>query len=374
MNVWIDNTGLQSAGAALLGPPTPDLDQSALYQLATLVAFSDNLLLSNFEKTSVTSRSEEILHELANIGLAPEVIEIVTTNTETFAEACEKAADYCKDKLSEAFSPTSDSLTTEYPAALSKSDVERQIIVSFEVLFSDSRQQLDEIRQRSLDMHAAGAVAYMLSSNEDLRISTRNIVSDHDGSWLVFRQIENFLRYHLNDFLAERAQARYAPSVGRAKLIRRKNLAVAARISELIDVLAIRLAGHPLKVPSVHSYLKEKSNKDPRSVICEAIRIRENTTELRDRLSKRLAGIELSDYSICLDREIEELGKELEAQLGLREEPTFVNAIDIEAVIGLPPLTLSVSGRKLLEWWQYRSACVRNALLTDISRMGSGQH
>lgn len=216
---------------------------------------------------------------MAKIGLAPKVIEIVTTNTETFAEACEKAADYCKDKLSEAFSPTSDSLTTEYPAALSKSDVERQIIVSFEVLFSDSRQHLDDVRHRSLDMQAAGAIAYMLSSNEELRTAARNIVSDHDGSWLVFRQMENFLRYHLNDFLAERAQARYAPSVGRTKLIRRKNLAVAARISELMDVLAVRLAGHPLKVPSVHSYLKEKSNNDPRGVIYEAIRIRESTTE-----------------------------------------------------------------------------------------------
>ncbi|MEL6445675.1 MAG: hypothetical protein AAFR95_13195 [Bacteroidota bacterium] len=366
MKVWIDNTGLQAAGSSLTEEPTHSIE--GLLQLATLVAFSDVLSLNAFEGSTVAAKSAEVKDVLTSIGLDPRAIDLVRIAPESYAVACEQAAAFCRDKLSEAFLPSQDSTSAEFPPSLSEEEVHTQVTRGLQVLFCNDAKLLEDFRAESLDMKASGAVAYMLSSDGQLRVAARDLIAAYEGSWNVWRQVENFLRYHLNQELAQQADASYAPSVGRARVIRANATAVGMRIAELLDGLSERLKGRALHIPSIHRYLLRQSGGDPHGVVYEALRVRAETTTLRTHLRSRLSRSSSATQHASLEREIAELGRELEAQLGLREEPTWQNAIDISFVIGLPPIAITASSKKLKEWWDYRSAQARNAILTDISR------
>ena len=77
MRLWLDNTGLHSAGLCLLGRARNDSDIRGLLQLATFLVFSESLLVNGFEADSVLKRTWEIKGQLVDWGLEYPELSIV---------------------------------------------------------------------------------------------------------------------------------------------------------------------------------------------------------------------------------------------------------------------------------------------------------
>lgn len=366
MRVWIDHTGFQAAGASL----SEENPSDGLMQFATLLAFSDRVELNRSESPAIRAGSVEVREELSRIGVSNGVLGFRQTADGDYKEACLRAAAYCQDKIGEAFAPVSDPLASQFPASMTSGDVSRQLNWITDVLFADGPAVIDEARAWASEAKSDGAVVLMMVTNDRLRSAVAAAVAAYGLNAVVLRQIENFLRFHLNQELGRTAGATYAPSVGRARVVRANAQAVALRVGELLNGFAERTQNRSLGIPSVHQYLLNQSGGRPQGVIETALQVRDRTADLRARLAIRLDATDVAARS-TVEREIRELSEELEAHLGLRTAPSPWDAVDFSIVVALPPLTLAVSGRKLAEWWSYRKAEARNAVLTEISRGGT---
>ena len=75
-----------------------------------------------------------------------------------------------------------------------------------------------------------------------------------------------------------------------------------------------------------------------------------------------------ASHNEALDKEIEEISTNIRMNLGLEPAPTIWNALDVSLVTAIPPIALSLSGKEIKEWWNFKKASKRNALLTEVSR------
>ncbi len=103
MQLWIDNTGLQSAGHCLEGRASHDYDVHGLLQLATLVIFGNKVALNGFEANSIAKRSQEIVDKLRTIGITEDILSINPITKPEYRLACQTAANSIAAFLNDGF-------------------------------------------------------------------------------------------------------------------------------------------------------------------------------------------------------------------------------------------------------------------------------
>jgi hypothetical protein len=223
--------------------------------------------------------------------------------------------------------------------------------------------------KEALKLKAPGAVEYMMACSKALREAVRRTKSRHLGwSEAASYQLNIFLRYHLNDALADQAFSKYAPAVGRAELIERRNQYILNAMGDITDQVVTDLRGKPLGIPSTLAALLQRSKGEPRAILAVAREIREYSGSMRQSLTK-LAEAYPSDTPesrFDIQREVTEIGKQLRRSVGLEKASTLRDAVELRMVLGLP--VLSVSVMKVVDWLRHQRQNRRVAVLTELVR------
>src|SRR5687767_3948433 len=107
MKLWIDNTGLHSAGVCLEGRASLEhnYDVRGLLQLATLVIYGNKVSFNGFENRIIANRSREIVEQLQAIGITEDIVSINPVTEIEYALACKTTAESIAPELFEGFNP-----------------------------------------------------------------------------------------------------------------------------------------------------------------------------------------------------------------------------------------------------------------------------
>jgi len=372
MRVWLDNTGVQSAALCLSGQGRSESDIKSLLQLATLIAFSDSLLVNGFEVPEVARRTAEISHNLAALGLDESAFCIQAETEDSFAAACAEAADGAAEDLPYVFRPAEPTAGDVLPPLLSPAMRATQAAFPDALAAEPSGQVLRELRVEALGRKSAGAVQIMLAESAELRRAVREVRSAFSPfSESCAEQLSGALRCFLNETLAARHSASYVPAVARAELVRRESTAAIAAVERALGQVVEDLTPKPLSVPPIASYLIQKARGDPKGIIQEAIALREKTADVRAWLGRRLRSSErdYSKYVHELLSSTEALRDLVRRELRLDKRALLTDGIELQLVLGVP--TASLSASVLRTWVKSRVSHGRIAILTDVSKVAA---
>ena len=412
MHLWIDNTGLYSAAQSLLGYSQGEDDTKGLLQLATLLIFAETLFVNGFEQEEVSGRTKGVKHHLEHLGLDEMGLSIVPSSKEEYARACEVAASRCADDLYWAFNPGKQEpsaprqlsiqdlvihVDTSLPLGLSIQDsvihghadipsrAEKALIAKIGDLVHESDKRIEEIKQSALDKRASGAIEYMFAASPELRDSVSKLgYSKLDSRTFIYR-LNAFLRYYLNDALAEKMSIYYVPAVARSRYVRRQNNFLIKKLSNKMDDAVSQLRGEPLNVPSVQSVLINRAKGKPEGIIRAALELREEATELRKWLYDLAQKHDLRESKGRAEAfgQIDKLSIAIEQCLRPAKAPRLSKALEFSAVVSLviptaeapiplqPGVELGVSVDEFCKWVKYRWGDRRIAILTEISKEAS---
>jgi len=367
MDLWIDNTGLQTAGRCLSRVAESDYDVRGLLQLATLIIYGDKLELNGFEENRISTRSRELRQQLIDLGLESEALSIADMTRDAYSLACQTTAQFAASELQDRFQPDEHDFIGCEPPHLPPGMTERQVLFVDLARERDDSYAVCKSLESALDDQAVGAVEYMLAVSPELRAAIAKMMRQHPKwSHTHSYQLNVFLRYYLNDTLAGQALSTYAPAVGRAELVHRRNSYVRNELIRVVDTVVNEIRTSPLGIPSVDAALIDRSKGEPTALLAEAIEMRSRSAELRSWLRRHVERFkeDTSEGRFEIQKNIRELGEQLRKDIGIQRAPTLGDAVDFQFVIGLP--AVSISGTKLLEWLRYRLASRRIAALTDI--------
>lgn len=367
LRLWIDNTGLHSAGLCLYGKARARIDVDGLLQLATFIAFSDKILVNGFELESVHNMSLDIRSELICLGLNKECLNFANETEASFALACQIAAEDAAIDLPDAFNPIESNLVGLAPAdlpqrlRLAQGDIKRIFKNGF------SGTEVNYFGKQKLDNKAADAIPYMLLISPSLRKAIKLYFSEHPGlSPNKIDQLNAYLRYYLNNVLASENSARYAPAISRARILRQDHDEVIHRLDGVMDTVEAQLGFKNLGIPAVSRMLMERARGDPRGVITESIALREKTTYLRNWLSYRISRLERNSPNAAPDLDLitKDLLVTLKTELGILKKPRLRDAIEVLFILGIP--APNVKGSKLLEWLEHRLKRRKIIVLSEL--------
>jgi hypothetical protein len=178
-----------------------------------------------------------------------------------------------------------------------------------------------------------------------------------------------YLRNLHNDFLAKRLNAKYGPSVDRSRLMRINRANIIEKIDKILDNTTAKLKNHSLGIPMISQVLIDIGKGDPKSIIYEALEMREKALKfhnLINQLSDKVLGNSY-EQRFEFEQQINDLTNDLQKTLKLQIEPRFIDALDLNFVLGIPNLKLSVS--KLVEWVKYRIRKQEIVVLTNLSKL-----
>lgn len=371
VKLWIDNTGLQSAGLCLEGRASPatDNDPRGLLQLATLIAFGNEISLNEFEHGDFQQRTISAIELLKNVGIDENIINVAPITEKQYARACQNAAEEASKTLKNSFNPDVKNLLGLEPAERPRATFARQIRFVDWVRFSKVAPDFAEVKETALSEKGIGAVEYMISCSPVLRDVIYDIINmsdfwDDDKSYNLMM----YLRYCLNQSLAKNGNHIYSPAVTRASLICQQNDYIVSLVVKEIDDIVRELRSVPLGIPSTFEFFLNKSKGDPKGIVETALEIRNFTGPLRDKLQKISYDLnaESSREFFEARKEIKELGAQLRRDTKLKGKARFIDAVSITFVFGIP--TVKLSGKDLLEWIVQMRNKRRNSVLTDIAR------
>jgi hypothetical protein len=350
--ISIDNTGLHSAGRCLFGTSAGDADIDGLMQLATQIVFADEINMSSFESAVVRGRSWEILESLSALGLPRSALNIRELDEPAFARACRRAAAKFAEDL-EGHRWGAEGVAAMLPFTVPELRGTSTLGSLNELICSGvSDTQRGELLQSAFGQRAAGAEHYMLMSCDALWESVRRLARDSPWGPEQTQQLSVYLRYYLNEEIAELWSSIYAPAVARGRLVLRRTEIVLRALESAFARAAEKLAPHLPGVPSVAGALVLLANGDPAGVIEQAVRAREKATGLRRCIrafARNLASDE-ADHGHSTRADIESLGLTLEQELGLREAPRFTDALDFRTIWLLPIPSIP----KVREWLTFK--------------------
>jgi hypothetical protein len=369
MKLWIDNTGLQTAFQCLDGWANPHYDHSVrgLIQLSTLIIFGNQITLNGFEDGNVATKSQEAVERLQTLEIDQETLRIEPIGKEEYGLACYTAAESIAAELVESFNPAEHMLLGGEPPDLPRGVKKRQ--VEFIRLASEPEGSplLTRVMETALDDKAIGAVEYMLASSPQLRSAVVDLIASYpDWEDPYSYQLNVFMRYHLNDALADQCFSKYAPAVRRAELIDRRHQYVLDALSSQLDDAVAELRGEPLGIPSVLGALLQRSKGEPEAMIKVAREFREYSTALRNALEKladRFAD-DTPEVRFELQQQVKELGHQLRRDLKLEKAATLRDALELRFILGVP--VFFISGSALLKWAEQRRMRRRTAVLTEV--------
>lgn len=376
MRVWIDNTGLHSVGRCLdgSGAGTYIWDQNndvrGLLQFATLIIFSDQVFLNDFEPPLIADASEDIRVKLDALGFEKANLNIAAISREQYSRACFNAAEMVGNDLPFGFVRDERQIL-----GLDPIDIPRGAIFTAQrvprLVNETDEAKLARTKSGALDVKAAGAIEYMLTTSRKLRTALKSLIeADVEWSPNDSYHIEMTLRSQLNTELAKENGATYAPAISRAEIANRQNLFLLRLIGDVVDPIVESLNPQSLGIPSVYKALLARSKQEPKGIIEEAVRLRALAAELRSYLGRfqMMKGVDDPTQRYELMRAIRELGKYLEGAL-VPNVRTGIDPLSVEMNVGIP--TARISGRSAIEWVKQRRAKGRLLALTEICKLAA---
>jgi hypothetical protein len=344
-----------------------DFDVRGLLQLATLVIYGNKVSLNGFEGKGIAKRSLEIVEQLRTLGITEDILAISPVTEAEYALACMTAANSIAAELCDSFNPEEHRLIGGEPPELPRGLQERQVKYITIAREPKGSVKLRKIKSGALKDKATGAVEYMLACSHALREAVSRAVSLHPN-WREMHsyQLNVFLRYHLNEALAEQSFSKYTPAVARAELIQRRSQYLIEALQDVVDETVEELRGKPLGVPSTLAALLQRSRGEPQAILKVAREMREHSGALRDSLevlaTKHPNDTPESRFEIR--SVITELGRQLKRDVGLEKATKLRDVVELKFVMGVP--ALSVSCTKLVDWIQERRKSKRTAVLTEL--------
>ena len=368
MRLWIDNTGLHSAGCALLQGARAELDVRGLLQLATLLVFGDEVLFSGFESDEVATRSVAIVDRLYSLGVPASVLRASVETATSYQHACYDTAHRLSGRLAATFQPNEAGII-----GLEPSDLPPRVAAAQPAFVRLSAQdisagELSDAQAAAFEDKAAGAIQYLMAISPELRAAVRSLSTRSGWQPIDSYQLNAYLRFHLNTSLAASRDAVYTPAIARARLHRKRNASIVARLLDQVDEVVKKLSDTPLPAPAVAQALVIKAKGHPERVIEQALYYRTRATRLRTFLRKALEDVDprSGEGSLKTDETVRELGNTLETELGLKPRLAFAEALDVLFVLGLPIPELS--GQKLVQWTNQQWHARQAAVLTELAR------
>lgn len=170
MRIWIDNTGLQSAGVCLDGRGKSNFDAKGLLQFATFLVYGNRTLINGFEADPISSKTKEFKEQFTDLGVPTDAIHIDDDISEsTYASACEEAAKNAAECLYYEFNPREFEILAGEPPDLPRGAIGRQVDFVQLAGADSGSEALASKKQNALKDKAVGACEYMLASSEELR-------------------------------------------------------------------------------------------------------------------------------------------------------------------------------------------------------------
>ena len=369
MRLWIDNTGIQSAGVCLDGHGKTEFDVKGLLQFATFLVYGNRTLINGFEKNPISSKTLEFKEHFTHLGVPDDAIHIDNEITEkVYAKACIAAAEDAADNLEYEFNPREFEVLGGEPPDLPRGVLGRQVEFIDIANLNEGSEHLEEIKKSALTDKAVGACEYMLAANAHLR----NQVVNYRRSFEQWNescsyQLNIYLRYKLNSALARDHGTFYAPAVGRSQVMKDRSDFIVHTFNKALDDVLSDMREESLNIPSLYAYLLQKSKGEPRAVVKEALEVREKTAAIRAQLQNYAESFDKDDHKRRheIELEIQALGEALREMVGLRDKATFRSALDFQLVWGVPAPT--VSATKFLKWVDRRITYRNLAVFTEIA-------
>jgi len=367
MDLWIDNTGLQSAGLCLEGKARDEDDVRGLLQLATLIVFG-RVRLNGFEHEQVRRGSESVLARLRSVGIPADVIDLENVQQDTYADACLKAALHAAQELERGFVISgSNPFSSLEPPELPRGTRERQ--EAFVELLDQSVSDLRKTAESALSERAMGAVDFMVSSSPSLRAQLAQLDLRCQRPY----QINVYLRFCLNEALGRHFRSTYAPSVARAELVERNATSILDALGEetsnIVSEYRDRFSHCALDIPTVWAFLLHKAKGDPESVLIEASSLRSETKLLRSALSAMDNSMKSGDLRSEFDQRntVRDLADQMRARLDPSEQTGVLDAISVK----LSPTTGSVglSLGEIKKWYSKQRQKPLIVALTDVVKV-----
>src|ERR1044072_362440 len=372
MKLWIDNTGLQSAGVCLERRARSDYDVRGLLQLATLVIFGDNISLNGFEDEIIAARSRAMAHSLESVGVR-DIVFVRPVSEPAYKQACKAAAEKVASDLSSFLVPGGVApWSTGEPPDLPRGLLERQFRYVELANESEGSARLRDVEALALQDKAVGAVEYMMAISPELRDSVARLRRTSTFGDRESYDLNIVLRYHLNESLADRSSSTYAPALGRAERVTRRSNYVIDVLSAVADNTAndLRKQVHlgPLGIPSVLAAILERSKGEPKRVFEVAMKFRQQAWELRQVLQELAAKYPEDTPESRLERQkyIAELGQQLRRDVGLDRATSVFDAIQVQFAFAVPVPTVRIG--ELLRWLREFQKRRRAAVLTELVR------
>lgn len=362
MKVWIDNTGLHSAGRCLAGKATLDQHLRGFLQLATLLIFSDSITYGDYEIEEVAETGQRYRQRLISLGVDPPTLTSRHVGQSAYGRACKATARLAAE---------------EWPSHFDRC-VSEAIVASFDVPTGVKAREnwipafvhgpnVDNPEALLSSRRATGAVEYMLSDSPLLRAAVAGTI-DTAPNWGAAEsyRLLSFLRSILNDQLAKQGKATYVPAVSRAEQLNRESTIISAHVEQHLKEMAGRWKPAAPSIPRVSLALLRRAKGDPAGVVSEALEMREKARWPRKHLRQRLA--ELNRDPLAADDEFrdEDFERYARSVLGLENEPRLIDALEMQFIVGLPAISLSAG--KLYDWVQHSLWKRRLVILTDLSR------
>lgn len=368
MELLIDNTGLHSAARTIFANAEKEIDVKGLIQLSSLIIFSNRIRLAGLEDKFVKTHTAEILSNLGSLGVSQDIISIDEENSDFLKKMCKSTAEECANFLFTAcHSPSSDFIGS-HPDNLPGNSLVLKISFDNLVRKDFTEEQFLELQEGYLERKLEGATHYMFAVSETLRLALRKIlVNSQRQKTKLLRQIDVFLRLHLNENIAKHRGLKFTPAIARAQLLRYNHNFIMSELSKMLDKSIEKYKSSSLEVPSLTKYLLEKGGGHPEKMIEIALNAREKAQNLRKWITKlSIKHDENSNVGKAdIHYEIKELSNLLLADLGINR-PTLSSGIEIGLAFGvLPQITLN---KEFFRWLEYKRKKGKLALLTEISK------
>ena len=368
MKVWIDNTGLHSAGRCLVREATIDEDVDGLLQFATLLVFAEKISFADYSSERIAAESGRFQAALKSEGVGRGTLVKSRLDETGYQKACSATAEAAADDWPHQLDGEAD----EPPDAAfdAPTHADRPMGWAVALAAGGPIPALPGIGEGgTLQKKGGYAVEYMLAMSPALRESVDRTRSERGWGAIETEKLESLLRASLNDRLARDRGASYVPAVSRARQLARENSKLIGQLDRELGDMVRRLQPTAPPVPSVIANLMDRGRRHPAGIIEEALKMRSKAGWLRNYLSERLARLDGDAFdSPAFDSKEEEEFRRYAADiLQLKTAPPLARAFDFELKWGFIP-NLRAHGGPWEESDFHQRMKRRLSVLTDIVR------
>lgn len=371
MKTLLDNTGLHSAFRSFEGKARGESDIKDFLQFLTFLVFSDKLFINGFEISPIASKTKEIKEKLVDLGLETYTLQIIPFTENEYFRICEDVAKAVSKDLEISFRPIEKETFGMQPD-VPRNVVDNKFLFHSLITKEHSKTEINKLIIKAREDMSSNIGIYMLVKNEEL-LKKAKTLAQQSSKWTInsSSMFNIYLRNLHNDFLARKIGAKYGPATDRAKVMRKNSIEIIKRVENTVDDAVIKLKNSSLGIPAVSQALIELGKGEVIPILLEALLMREKVSKFHNWINN--VAVKMSSKSFNerfeAEKEINDLSNDLQKTLGIQAEPEFLDALDLNFVLGIPSPKLSLS--KLIEWINYSIKKREIAVLTNLSTVSA---